>query len=540
MSTTPMITDDDIIDYRSTIRFTYANDPKFDTDVHVEIINLDEERVKDMNSGKGMIIAHKQSLKSNVEKNRNSIFSPMFFGKNLGDVGSPLESDYKCPCGYVSGHLFNGSVCPKCKQKVRKVETAFDKYGWIVIRNYYLIHPNLYRTLETFLGAKILNDICMPLIDLDKNGLTIVKEQMLKSVAKSGKKKLIKDTKASLENPFAGIGMIEFHDRFDEIMTYYYNKASKQKKEVYEHIMRNRDKVFTSSVPVYSLQLRPYEISDNKFALEGANKFFNMMASHANFINKQDVAFQNNKKSKSVLLYKMQSCWNEIYSLTEKRLSGKKGDIRECMSYRSNFSVRNIMTPATDLEMDEIRLPYAACIELLRLRIIAILKKTHGYSYAQAYAAWYNAKLVPTAEMKNLMMQIIKDSPYGGLPVTFNRNPTIAYGSILFMKCVGINDHYACSVNSLILKLIAGDYDGDTISIFYLMNHDIIMRCMINLDPVNAMVLSKNDGKFNDDVNLQTEALITLNSFRQLATQYTPEEEDNINSLISCTAVVMG
>ena len=135
--------------------------------------------------------------------------------------------------------------------------------------------------------------------------------------------------------------------------------------------------------------------------------------------------------------------------------------------------------------------------------------------------------------MKSLMMDIIKDSKYGGLPILFNRNPTIAYGSILFMKVVGINDHFACSVNNLILPLIAGDYDGDTINIYYLMNHDIIMRSMINLDPINAMVLSKNDGMFNNDVNLPTEALITLNSFRRLSPSYTKEEEENINFLKS-------
>ena len=53
--------------------------------------------------------------------------------------------------------------------------------------------------------------------------------------------------------------------------------------------------------------LPPYEVIDNKFALESANKIFNMMASHAIYINKQDVQYQNNKKCKSYLLYRMQS-----------------------------------------------------------------------------------------------------------------------------------------------------------------------------------------------------------------------------------------
>ena len=97
------ITEQDLMDYRTNFRFEYPNDPNYDTHVYLERINLDDERIRDMNSGKGMIISHRQKLKGDVEKNPNSIFSPQFFGKNLGDISNPLESDYKCQCGYVSG-----------------------------------------------------------------------------------------------------------------------------------------------------------------------------------------------------------------------------------------------------------------------------------------------------------------------------------------------------------------------------------------------------------------------------------------------------
>ena len=57
-----------------------------------------------------------------------------------------------------------------------------------------------------------------------------------------------------------------------------------------------------------------------------------------------------------------------------------------------------------------------------------------------------------------------------------------------------------------------------------LLNDDIIMRSLISLNPVNAMIISKNDGMFNADANLQTESLITMNSIRSLAYEYTSEE----------------
>ena len=44
-----------------------------------------------------------------------------------------------------------------------------------------------------------------------------------------------------------------------------------------------------------------------------------------------------------------------------------------------------------------------------------------------------------------------------GLPVIINRNPTIGYGSILHMYCVGIVDSYTMAVPLQILPLLAAD-----------------------------------------------------------------------------------
>jgi hypothetical protein len=173
-------------------------------------------------------------------------------------------------------------------------------------------------------------------------------------------------------------------------------------------------------------------------------------------------------------------------------------------------------------------------MELLRFHIINILKKSYSYNYSQAYYEWYKAKIAPNPIMKELMMNIIRESRYGGLPILFNRNPTIQYGSILMMKCIGITDSYSMQVNSLCLRYIAGDYDGDTINNILLLNDDIIKRALITLNPVNAMIISKNDGTFNPDANLQTESLITINTIRHLAERYSEEEEAMFADCLSC------
>ena len=59
-----------------------------------------------------------------------------------------------------------------------------------------------------------------------------------------------------------------------------------------------------------------------------------------------------------------------------------------------------------------------------------------------------------------IMETIIKTSCNGKrLPFNINSNPTIAYGGILQMYCVGINYNYTMGIPLQILSLLAADFD---------------------------------------------------------------------------------
>ena len=64
-----------------------------------------------------------------------------------------------------------------------------------------------------------------------------------------------------------------------------------------------------------------------------------------------------------------------------------------------------------------------------------------------------------------IIRQIIESliaSEKRGLPVIINRNPTIMYGGILQMFCVGISSAYSLLVPLEILRGLAADFDGDS------------------------------------------------------------------------------
>lgn len=113
--------------------------------------------------------------------------------------------------------------------------------------------------------------------------------------------------------------------------------------------------------------------------------------------------------------------------------------------------------------------------------------------------------------------------------------PTINYGSIIFMRCVGINDNYTMSVPLQILKPLAGDFDGDVLNVLYIINQAFAERAEIVFSPKYAMLISHDDGKFDSALNHSRDTLIMLNSFIELSRDsYTQEE---LNQIKLCQSI---
>ena len=126
------------------------------------------------------------------------------------------------------------------------------------------------------------------------------------------------------DEPYFGIGMIGFHNKFDEIVEYYHNKRP-NKNDYYDNIMIDRDKVFTQSIPVFTIHLRPYRIEGGSFHYEGTNAIYNIMARIASNINDDKTKMNSKLKPKNQLLYELQMKFKELYDELTKILSGKKG-----------------------------------------------------------------------------------------------------------------------------------------------------------------------------------------------------------------------
>lgn len=223
------------------VNLRYPKNDQFDWDTTMVNIDFDEERRKDITSGKGFIIKSPKAIKDDL-KDPEGIFSTKF-GQTLSDINA-FANRYKCDCGFCSSRVWNGEICPICHTQVRYVDDDFSYFGWLVLKDdYYVIHSSLFMSISYLIGYSTFINIIKINKKIDEDG------------------KIIERTNPPKGEPFFGIGMTEFRERFDEIMRYYYERTkSPAKQEYYDDIMRNRDKIFTHSIPVFTTLLRPYRL----------------------------------------------------------------------------------------------------------------------------------------------------------------------------------------------------------------------------------------------------------------------------------------
>lgn len=492
------------------IQLSYPRSDEYEYTTELRRVNLDERRKSSIAHNKGFIVSKPQSNIKKQLKDPDGIYSTKF-GQTLRDL-NPFADRYKCECGYLKFRINNGIECPICKTKVKYVDDDFSYFGWIVLKDpYHIIHPNLYKSLESLIGKDELPSILKYIDEKDLHGHSIKREE-------------------TGNDRYKGIGIMEFKNRFFEILDFYVKKKP-NKMDVYEDLIANADKVFIQSVPVYTALLRPFQTEGIKIYYEGTNALYNMIVKYAAEINNDKLSIFKKKKPKEALLYNMNTKYIQLYKELENIVSGKKGVFRTLFGGRYNFTSRSVIVPNPKLRIDEVTLPYQTLVVLLQQRIINILVKSYNISYAEARDIWSKSQNAKDNRVYNIIEGIIKDSGRG-IPVLINRNPTIAYGGILQMFVVGMTKSYTMGMPLQILPLLAADFDGDVLNIMYIINKAFFELSYRILNPRNSFYINRNDGKLNPDVLFTKDTLINANAMIGLARKsYSPEQLAKIKRL---------
>lgn len=427
--------------HKINMKLTYPYSDEYEYMTQLVRFNLDDRRVKDVLNDNGFIISPTNGIKKDI-KDPNSIFSPKY-GQSLKDVTQFGGNKYKCDCGYLTGAVNNNVICPVCGHTCKEVGDNFEYTGWLVLKEHYYIHMAYYQSIRFFIG-KDLDNILDPKRTVDEDGIVHDVENKPKG------------------QPYYGLGMIGFKEKFDEIMDFYLKK-SKTKAEYYYDIMEHKNDVFAQSIPVFTSHLRPYSANQHTFSHEDTNATYTMINKYVTQLNIQTKYEMQRQQTtqEDKILFNLQMKIQELYDKVIAILEGKRGTIRSLFGGRCNFSSRSVIVAAPNLRIDQVTLPYKSLMVLLQQSIINILHKTYGMQYNDAYSFWHQSYLTKTPTCVNIINSLIRDidSQHRGIPIIINRNPTINYGGILMMWCVGMTDTYTMGVPLPILPSLAADFD---------------------------------------------------------------------------------
>ena len=508
---------------------TYPHSEDYIYESTIEFIDFDKECEKDIASDNGFIIGPAgKNIKKDL-KAEDSIYS-LKFGQTLADA-NPFINRYKCECKNdegLKGRINVGLRCPKCGKLCRYVDDNFSYFGWMkLIDRFVIIHPAFYKKIESFFGRGI---------GINEDGEKCSKLENILDVSDIEKRLNEKANDPKLKNePYFGIGMLNFYNRFDEIMDFYLKK-NPNKRIKYEDIYENKEKIFTHCIPVFSTLLRPTDLTDNSLSYERTNGIYSVMNSLVTAINQNKTNMEKKPHIKNQQLFKLQKQVMNLYKELTKILAGKKGDFRCLLGGRYNFSSRNVIVQNPNLRIDEITLPAIGLTILLEQRIKNILCRMYNMTPTEAHAIWYKACIEPNKKINTIIQSIIDDCKAKGMPglcVLINRNPTIAYGGILQMFCVGFTDTYTMAVPLQVLPGLCADFDGDVLNILLPINQTFMKLAWEKFNPRNSMYISRNDGSFNTDVSMQRDTLINACTLARCGREYyTQEEINHLNYLL--------
>lgn len=434
----------------------------------------------------------------------DGLFSPRIFG----DMDS--KEEYSCECGKLHGKFYEGKVCPKCGKPVKFVGMTIDKSGWIdlsrneynadgtvskVGNGFHVIMYVAYSQLEKVIGKENLRNIIQV-----RNTITVAGD--------IDTTELDEIRSQSPKNKYYFIGIEGFYKQYDEVLDYYYQLNNRDDERLYQYL-KDKDAVFTDKIPVISIILRPAMRTADGLKLDEINIRYQGILKNLEILKDPNII----QIIRDLTIEQIQAEYMQLNEEILDSIKSKEGLIRkQICGTRINFSARNIISPAkAGYKMDEIVRPYLTFLELYRFELISTIKKIKNISFKEAENIWYNATLKMDEEVYKVMEEMISTHEVG---VLLNRNPTISFQSIVYLRVAGIKHDYndnTLSIHNCILSGLAADYDGDVLNLVSIKDEETKKVFKETFSPIH-FIIDPNTGDFNDSLNLEKDQVLGINN----------------------------
>lgn len=338
-----------------------------------------------------------------------------------------MDSEYRCNCGAFIGQDILGQTCPLCHSEISLHSLNFRYTGWIDIAPHKIIAPAYYIILKRVLNNNLLkfilgdykSDFSVQYNENDTNFEDNKKNKKTGRVSPNDIK-YIKARIPKIKWQYQGIGHDEFYNRFEEILM-----ACAPKKPETEMLLKEKDSVFTSKIPIYSTAFRPVSKTSETMFYPKINKWFSMICSIYCKLEDMVLDVEIINALNFIQNYLIEACDHLIKS----EISKKKGFVRsEIVGGTFEFSARSVITLDISLKADEVDLPYSTVLTAYQYRIAHLLATRYHMTLEQAYLS------ITTTVADERVIEILDEIIDEGQWIFILREPTNNLGSIELCK----------------------------------------------------------------------------------------------------------
>ena len=424
-----------------------------------------------------------------------------------------------CECGHYKKAYLLGRECPICHTTVIKSFDNIQPILWIekFDENIPFINPKFWADLSKIMNSKI--DSLQWLADTSYNP------------------KKIPPYLHNIKEIIGGRSYLNVINNIDKIFKYLFNNSSFKTlskqirlKELYIVYKKNKHILFNNYIPLINKKL---------FVVENTNKGNYTFMILADIIDLAMLAVSSNndptitQKKKERNTAKIVAKSAQLFVKYTRDMVSKKGGLARKNIYgtRAHFTFRAVISSLRSIyDYDTIHVPWQIGPTVFRPQLINKLFK-RGFTVIEASDLLHRATLRYDPLIDELLQELIDESPYKGLPVLANRNPSLLIGSIQrvfitkFKKDVTDN---TVSISILIIKAPNGDFDGDELNFSLLLDNYLAETAEKYAPHVNipAMDIFKISG----NLNLPATSSLTLTNY--LSIEEPEAEEDPVADMI--------
>ncbi|MNU19667.1 bifunctional DNA-directed RNA polymerase subunit beta/beta' [compost metagenome] len=364
-----------------------------------------------------------------------------------------------CECGKLFGMVFLGVACHNCHTLVTSpMDQELEPIVWMRKPNgvLKLINPIIWTMLNNKFkrsGFEIVRWICD----------TTYKPPSLRVPP-------VMDAVQSI--PGLQRGYNNFVENFDTIVAALFElrvfKPAKGKIDPLQILLRDfRNCVFSDYLPLPNRSLLVIEESHVGTYVDpivtGAVDAIRTMASIDSAVSSHSIRTKENRTVKTIA--QLAEFYDGLYRLT---LAKKEGLMRKhVFAGRANFSFRAVISSLTDAhEYDELHIPWGIGVSVLRIHLLnKLFRLGYGLNQAIAFLNEHSQKYHPLLD--ELFQELIAESPYKGIPVIFQRNPSLERGSAQAKFVTRVKTDPMIPTISMSILAVVGynaDFDGDQLN----------------------------------------------------------------------------